>query len=69
MVDLGVVTDGLAKRSDIDPKRVVIAGVSRGGLLSLAFAARNPGSFVGAINFVGGWMDQECANIDAFLAK
>jgi dienelactone hydrolase len=65
IADLKAVTDALAKRSDVDQKRMVIAGVSRGGILSLAVAAKTPGTFVAAINFVGGWMDQDCINIDA----
>jgi pimeloyl-ACP methyl ester carboxylesterase len=63
--DLKSVTDFLAKRSDVDQRQMVIAGVSRGGILALAIAAKSPGTFVGAINFVGGWIDQECVNSDA----
>jgi pimeloyl-ACP methyl ester carboxylesterase len=65
VLDLGAATDALTKRSEVDQSRMVIAGVSRGGILSLAFAARHPGKFVSAINFVGGWLSDDCPDIDA----
>ena len=41
-------------------ERVVIAGQSRGGLLSVVYAAERPGTVRGAINFAGGWTNQRC---------
>jgi pimeloyl-ACP methyl ester carboxylesterase len=35
--------------------KVVFAGVSRGGFLSLVMAARRPGTTKGVLSFVGGW--------------
>jgi dienelactone hydrolase len=41
-------------------ERVVIAGQSRGGLLSVAYAAERPGTVRGVINFAGGWTSKRC---------
>lgn len=35
--------------------KVLLAGVSRGGFLSLIMAGRRPEVFMGVLNFVGGW--------------
>lgn len=43
-----------------DPGRVLIAGQSRGGILSVAYAAERSGSIRGVINFAGGWTSQRC---------
>jgi dienelactone hydrolase len=43
-----------------DVRRVVIAGVSRGGMLSVVYAGRRPEAVAGVINFVGGWMWERC---------
>jgi pimeloyl-ACP methyl ester carboxylesterase len=39
----------------VDPARITIAGQSRGGGLSVIYAARHPDKVVGVINFSGGW--------------
>jgi dienelactone hydrolase len=43
-----------------DPARVVIAGQSRGGILSVAYAAERPGAARAVINFAGGWTGDGC---------
>jgi dienelactone hydrolase len=43
-----------------DPERVLIAGQSRGGILSVAYAAERVGTVRGVINFAGGWTSQRC---------
>ena len=43
-----------------DRRRVMLAGFSRGGFLSVAHAARHPGRVVGVINFSGGWVGDGC---------
>ena len=43
-----------------DPGRLLIAGQSRGGILSVAYAAERPGAVRGVINFAGGWTSQRC---------
>ena len=47
-----------------DQRRLVIAGVSRGGILSIAYAGMRPAIFAGAINFNGGWLGQHCATYE-----
>ena len=50
----------------VDPQRIVLAGQSRGGMLSVAYAAGNRGSAIGAINFVGGWLSDWCVGENGF---
>jgi len=40
--------------------RVVVAGQSRGGLLSVAYAAERPAAALAVINFAGGWTGDGC---------
>ena len=41
----------------IDPERVVIAGVSNGGVLASLAAKGKPARYQGVVNFVGGWVN------------
>jgi dienelactone hydrolase len=43
-----------------DPERVLVGGQSRGGILSVAYAAERSGTIRGVINFAGGWTTQRC---------
>ena len=43
-----------------DADRVLIAGQSRGGILSVAYAAERPGAARAVINFAGGWTSDGC---------
>ena len=45
---------------DVDATRVVLAGESRGGFLSVAYAAQGArrSRVVGVVKFVGGWVAQ-----------
>lgn len=43
-----------------DAGRVLIAGQSRGGILSVAYAAERAETVRGVINFAGGWTSQRC---------
>jgi dienelactone hydrolase len=43
-----------------DTGRVLVAGQSRGGILSVAYAAERPRTILGVINFAGGWTSQRC---------
>ena len=54
---LDAVYEYLRKQPWADMKKVVLAGQSRGGMLSSFYASERPGSVVGVINFVGGWFD------------
>ena len=42
--------------------RVLLAGQSRGGFLSVVYAGRKPDDIKGVVNFVGGWMGGSAAN-------
>ncbi|QWW69947.1 S9 family peptidase [Rhizobium sp. WYJ-E13] len=60
--DMDAVVRHLRERPDVDESRLVIAGVSRGGILSIAYAGMRPATFRGAVNFNGGWLGRGCAN-------
>lgn len=59
--DLDAVVHHLHGRSDVDQSLLAIGGVSRGGILSIAYAGMRPATFQGAINFNGGWLGRGCA--------
>ena len=44
----------LTKRADVDPSRIVLAGVSAGGFASLGAAAERPAGLAAVLNFAGG---------------
>lgn len=58
--DLDAVVRFMCRRSDIDTSRILVAGQSRGGILSIAYAAQHSdaagGAVIGSINFAGGWV-------------
>ncbi len=56
----------VVQRSDIDPSKIVLAGQSRGGFLSLALAAEQIPGVVGVINLVGGWHGEPCPSGSAY---
>lgn len=60
--DLDVLTDWVRARPDVDATRMVVAGTSRGGILALAHVARRPAAYLGAVNFVGGWLGEGCGD-------
>lgn len=60
--DVDAVVRHLRERSDADQGRLVIGGVSRGGILSIAYAGMRTNTFRGAINFNGGWLGRGCAS-------
>jgi len=60
MTDIDEVMKHVRLRPDVDTRRMLIAGQSRGGILSIAYAGTRPNVFRGAINFVGGWMSDGC---------
>lgn len=63
--DMDAAADYLAARPDVDRKRMVIGGQSRGGIASVAYAGTRPTRFAGVINFVGGWVGDRCVNAAA----
>lgn len=44
----------LRSRSDVDPARVLLLGISAGGFASIAAASLHPAGLVGVVNFAGG---------------
>jgi dienelactone hydrolase len=63
--DLDAAVNFLRSRADVDTTRMLVAGTSRGGILSIAHIARRPDVYLGAINFVGGWLGEGCGDHDA----
>jgi dienelactone hydrolase len=63
--DIVAVTDWLLNRADVDTTRMLIGGTSRGGILSIAFLPRRPDAYLGAVNFVGGWIAEGCGDFMA----
>lgn len=58
----------MRQRDDIDGSRIVVAGQSRGGLLSVLYAGQHPPGVLGSINFAGGWVDA-AGMTDAFTRE
>src|SRR5260370_4983035 len=52
----------LRQRPDVARQPILMAGISPGGILSIAFAGVHPREVAGVINFVGGWMGEGCRN-------
>ncbi|HQS31037.1 MAG: hypothetical protein B7Y03_13205 [Polaromonas sp. 24-62-144] len=65
ITDMDAAADYLAGRHDVEGRRMLLGGVSRGGIASIAYAGEHPNRFVGVINFVGGWVDDESGYADA----
>lgn len=60
LADLDAVMAHLRQRPDVDSASLLIGGVSRGGILSVAYAGTRPEMFLGVVNFVGGWIGDGC---------
>jgi dienelactone hydrolase len=45
----------------LDTTRIILAGASRGGILSVIYAARRPDGVVAVVNFVGAWTSEPCS--------
>lgn len=54
----------LRARESVVDGPVLLAGNSRGGALSVAYAGMHPDAVAGVINFVGGWMGDACPAAD-----
>ena len=62
LADIDAVTDVILAMPFVDATRVVVGGVSRGGISSVAHAGRRPDLYRGVINFVGGWLGSGCGD-------
>jgi dienelactone hydrolase len=60
--DLNVITDWVRGRADVDTTRMLVGGTSRGGILAIAHTTQRPDVYLGAINFVGGWISEGCGD-------
>ncbi len=60
MQDLDVVMKHLQTLADVDQHRLLIGGHSKGGILAMTYAARQPKRFAGVVNYVGGWVGERC---------
>jgi len=60
--DIKAAVAALQQRSDVAAGRILIGGVSRGGVLAIAYAGMHPEQVLGVLNFVGGWMGEGCSN-------
>lgn len=59
--DLDAVFAFLREQPWADAGKVLIGGVSRGGILSVVYAGERPDTVKGVINFSGGWMYDRCS--------
>lgn len=62
--DLDAVMALVKSMPSVDTSRLMIGGVSRGGILSVVYAGARPDAFEGVINFVGGWIGDRCPEAD-----
>ena len=60
LVDIEAAVAALRLRQDVKNEPVLMAGASRGGALSIAYAGMHPHDVAGVLNFVGGWITEEC---------
>jgi dienelactone hydrolase len=58
--DIDAVTPVLLAQPFVDRSRVAVGGLSRGGILSIAWSGRRPSTPRAVINFVGGWSGARC---------
>ena len=56
----------LKDRPELDLTRVILAGQSRGGFLSVALAADGLPGVIGVMNFSGGWHGEPCPGGGSF---
>ncbi len=60
LADIAAAVEVLRQRPDVAPQPILMAGISRGGILSIAYAGMHPREVAGVINFVGGWLGEGC---------
>jgi dienelactone hydrolase len=56
--DEDTVVNAMRAEPWVDPAHIILAGWSRGGGLSVVYAARHPDKVAGVINFSGGWWSE-----------
>ena len=63
--DMDAAANYLSARADVDSRRMLIGGQSRGGIAASVYAGTRPARFAGVVNFVGGWVGDDCPAPDA----
>jgi dienelactone hydrolase len=63
--DVDAAIAALRRRPDVAGTPVLIGGQSRGGVLAVAYAGLHPAQIFGVINFVGGWLAEDCSSASA----
>lgn len=58
--DMDAVIAYISAQSWADTSRLLLGGMSRGGLLSVVYPSRRPTKAKGVINFAGGWAIERC---------
>jgi dienelactone hydrolase len=58
--DIEAAVTALRERPDVSSDRIVVGGISRGGILSMVYAGVHPEQVRGVVNFVGGWVGEGC---------
>jgi dienelactone hydrolase len=61
MEDTTAIFKSLLTRKDLDFSKILLAGFSRGGFLSLSLAMQKFPGAVAVINFSGGWVGETCS--------
>lgn len=70
--DADAITNAILAMPFADRTRFVVGGVSRGGILSVAWSGQHPDLPKGVLNFVGGWQGSGCSysvKVNAALFK
>src|SRR5262249_45369910 len=60
LTDIEAAVEVLRQRADIAQQPIIMVGISRGGILSVAYAGMHPQEVAGVINFAGGWTGERC---------
>jgi dienelactone hydrolase len=64
LADAEAAVAALRRRTDVAPGPILTGGISRGGVLAIAFAGRHPDQVAGVLNFVGGWIGTGCGTAE-----
>ena len=67
--DIDALMPVLLAQPFVDRERVAVGGVSRGGILAVAWSGRQPAVPRAVVNFVGGWLSDRCPAIDEVNAE
>jgi pimeloyl-ACP methyl ester carboxylesterase len=63
LADIEAAVAALRKLPEVKKDPVLMAGASRGGALSIAYAGMHPDDVAGVISFVGGWITESCGTV------